>query len=220
MKRRLNKSTVIALLFLVLAGISSSQIVTLKFTGSVTDTSRSGGVAFDGSVSLGSAISGSLTWDTALLLNNKYPVSDLTLTVGNYTLNDIASSSNPTVFWQNTTDHDYMSQGSSIGFDGTIYDSGIAKHYDDIVWQSRYLYFQLWMNPFGPSMLEDISDITHFDRTSISVGMSEVDANYATRATFYIGGNITSLQLIPEPATIILFGAAIPFMLRRRRLHV
>ena len=92
--------------------------------------------------------------------------------------------------------------------------------FDDIEWHWRYMeLFDLWTSTYNESMLEDLSDISHFNlRREFSVRMYESGINdYTYDGSFQIYGEITSLTIIPEPTTFSLFYFGILMFLKRRR---
>ncbi len=219
----------ISIILVVLMGLTISNtqtalatIITVDVEGVVNYLGTGGGLTLDGSVSLGSLMTGSCSYDTQTpdLGSGSYAMISISMTIGNYTFTHNPASSILPLFDVHTVDPGYVGRSGDSRFDGTIYVNETPKTYDDIAWNWAYLeLFNL-----GTSSSEYITSIVLPDLDSWPE-LSIFDNRREFRTSFYdesdrpfnISGEVTSLTVIPEPATLLLLGLGGLALLRRPR---
>jgi hypothetical protein len=194
--------------------------------GGVNSISVDGRFALDGSVSVGSTMAGTFVYDTDTPNlfppgdNGEYAIISILMTIGNYSFTHDPSASDPGRFLVSTVDPGYLVDSEALRFDGTVYIDGSPKTYDDITWGWTYLeLFEL-----GTSSSEYIPTVELPDLESWPE-LSVFDVRRAFETRFYgegddyfrIFGEITSLTVVPEPATLLLLGLGGLALLRKRR---
>ena len=217
-------------LCLILGSSVYGEILTVEVTGVVDSLETTGGLAFDGSISVGSEMAGFCTYDTHTLdlspseYNGKYALLSISMTVGNYTFTHNPTLPDPATFRVYTEEAVtlgkgvYRAGGPDVRFDGTIFVDGLPQTYDDITWPEAYSeLFDLWTNyeyilTDALPDLESWPDFSSFDlirnfRTSFDDQSS---------LSFDISGEITSLTITPEPATFLLLSLGVLFLRRKK----
>jgi len=221
-------------LIIVVAGAISSggpvwgAIITVEVGGVVDFFRTEGGFALDGSVGVGSVMSGFCTYDTEAqnLLppgaNGQYPVISISMSLGNYVFTHEPTSGDAGLFNVYTGDRGYTAGTDTPSFDGTIYVGGSPQAYDDIIWGFR----GLGVFGFGTSSSEHITsnalpdldswpDLSVFDiNRGFTVSFYE---SYGSYGSFDVMGEITSLNVVPEPGTVLMLGLGGLVLVGKRR---
>ncbi len=218
-KERENLRAFMSILPLVLiAGMCSNSpaladLVIVELGGIVNDIDTYGGLTFDGSLYVGSPMAGTFTYDSEAPPEPSYPVTSISMTVGNYTfMHDPTSSKSPSCRFGVS----YYIRSGAPRFDGTAYINGLPTTYDDADWHNLSILFSLGGRnlepPFGKLPDADsFPDISAFDlERSFSVGTD--NGPYG----FDINGEVTSLTIIPEPATLLLLALGGLVLVRKR----
>ncbi|MBN2456153.1 MAG: PEP-CTERM sorting domain-containing protein [Sedimentisphaerales bacterium] len=212
MKKRIFNIILVFFLCSVLDGLARGEIITIEVTGIVNSIGESG-FNTDGSVSIGSVMTGFCTYDieTPDLVDSEYvgeyELLSLSMTIGNYTFTHDTLSSEYPFFRVGVVDPTFWAYSPEAMFDGTVYLDGVPREYDDIFWKNReVVLLDLWTSSseFIPddSLPTSLPDISVFDmRNSFGLVFRDYDGHL-----FGVSGEITSWNLIPEPATILLFG--------------
>ncbi len=128
----------------ILALIPNSQsvraeLVALQLTGVVTDVDTMGGVSLDGSVTVGSTIKGTSTYETETPpVGNylDYPITSISASIGNYTFfHDPLSPQSPIFQISLGAGVIYDIYSWDVRFDGTVYVDGLQRAYEDVYWE-------------------------------------------------------------------------------------
>ena len=202
----------------------SATIITVEVEGVVNSVSVGGRFALDGSVSVGSVMTGITTYDTETpdLGSGSYAVISISMTIGNYTFTHDPTSPDPAFFHVYTVDPGYIVKSDDPRFDGIIYVDGTPMTFDDITWEEPYGDVKL-MDVFTSSdgiitsteLPNSFPDISVFDlRREFRTGFGE-PFSVSNRGTFVIEGDLT--YLVPEPGTVLLLGLGGLALLRKRR---
>jgi len=212
---------VVSLVFLAPA---SATIITVEVTGVVDSVATDGGLALDGSVIVGSVMTGFCIYDTDTPDEDpsedkgKYALLSISMNIGNYTFTHDPMSTDSALF---NVGYDnwwiYRVDSASPRFDGTLYIDDSPKGYDDIAWDYTYLKLmkvgsqEYTTTDALPDSLPDFS-VFDMDR-EFRVCFYEPSA--PDRGYFDINGEVTTL--VPEPATLLLLGLGGLALLRRRK---
>ncbi len=131
------------LLVLALVGPASARVITVEVEGVVDIVNTQGGFAFDGSVNIGTAMTGYCIYDTDTPDEypmyedlGRYSVISISMVVGNYTFAHDATLSDYPLFLVGTGDPNpfYRVKSDAPHFDGIITADGSPRTYDDITW--------------------------------------------------------------------------------------
>jgi parallel beta-helix repeat protein len=204
------------LLVLAFVGSVSAKVITVEVEGVVNSVSVGGRFELDGSVNIGSAMTGTFVYDTDAQniyspgANSAYPIISLSMNIGNYTFAHNPSASEPALFNIYTVDPAYLVHSEAPYFSGIIYADGEPKTFEDITWNEPYGRVTILDVLYGadhsgelPTFFPNLSLAT---RKEFHLGFGEL-WDYPlppNRGTFRIDGELTSLrvvQVIPGPAT-------------------
>ncbi len=204
---------VVAVLASVIANSqpASAEILTVYITGVVNSVYTDNGLTLDGSVNIGSVMTGYCTYDTntpdEFPANENlgvYPVISLPMTIGNYTfIHDPMGSE--AAFFKVTTLHNPHSGASYVGgsrtprFDGIVYLNGLPKTFDDIPWD-RFLLAPIYIKTISKyvtsdALPESFMPLSVYEQASFHIGSS---TNHIGPG-FKISGEVTSLTVVPGP---------------------
>ncbi|MCK4885814.1 MAG: PEP-CTERM sorting domain-containing protein [Planctomycetes bacterium] len=210
------------LMLLIFSSLAYSRIITIEVTGTVNELTYRGGLRLDNSISMGSVMSGSCSYDTeAISLDGyNYPLLSITMIVGDYIFKHDAF----------TTDLAYISIGGDKVyapktwdgvFDGNALDNGEIKTFDEIEWSRAYfelfnIYSTLPECPY-PNYLPESIDLSLFnERKEFSANFLKADSS-SDISSIYFKGELTSLTVIPEPCSLVLLGLGAIGLLSKRR---
>ena len=205
----------------------SATIITVEVVGVVNLVSVGGRFALDGSVDVGSIMTGSTTYDTETpdLGSGAYAVISISMNIGNYIFTHDPMSPDPAFFHVYTVDPVYIVKSNAPRFDGTIYVDGSPKTFDDITWEEPYGEVKLmdvWTSSDGiitsTELPTSFPDISVFDlRREFWTGFVE-PSTVPNGGGFLIEGDLTYLEVTtPEPATVLLLALGCLALLRKRR---
>ena len=210
MKKRIWKIWLALVVCLVIVAPVWARIITVEVTGVVEGVATHGGLALDGSVVIGSIMTGTTTYDTDTpdqhpnVLYGEYELISISMTVGNYTFTHDPMSSTSAFFEVHilsSNSYSYGLRSRDPRFDGTIYINGLPKTSEDLDWQYSGLHLMQLVYPDSiitdelPTSFPDISTFTRERYFGVGIDSpSEVPG-------FAIWGEITSLTVVPEPAT-------------------
>jgi len=197
--------------------------VTVYAEGVVTEVQTYDGLEFDGSVIVGSIMTGSFTYDTEAPDQiqydgaGRYSVISISMGIGSYTfLPDPQATQSPYFFINTgTTSFHYDVVSPEALFYGPCYLNGEPTNLEDLPSGGfRIMYLVANINsPIGDALPNEntFPDLSVFDEDRyFSVESSLIPA-------FRIYGEVTSLTVVPEPASVLLFGLAGLALLRKRR---
>lgn len=206
MKSSVVFSVVVVLTSLVVLNnrIVLGEPVTVMIWGTVNSVETQGGFTFDG---LGDVMTGYCTYDTdapdldSSSHHGAYPLTSLSMTIGDYTFFHNLSSPDAALFEVWKTDITYWA-GSEHG---VLSINGVPQPYNDIAIELIYLCNASSNGPDDalPVSFPDISFFTWRNDFHVAYSDSQVD--------FEIRGVLDSITAIPEPATLVLlcFGGAV-----------
>ena len=205
MKKRISNIWLALVVSLVILAPASARIITVEVTGVVEGVATHGGLALDGSVNIGSIMTGSTTYDTdtpdQILTDfvGRYELISISMTVGNYIFtHDPMSSTSP--FFDVYPPDIYVVRSHDPSFDGTVYIDGSPRTFDEVNLDPFGLRLMYLVDPDSiatdelPSSFPDISTFTTRD---FAVGVDSPPEEPG----FAIWGEVTSLTVVPEPAT-------------------
>lgn len=204
------------------------QAVMVEVEGVVDTLSFEGGFAMDGSVSTGVKMTGFCIFDPEVSVINgsytDYSLTAMSLTVGNYTFAYDTSAGELPLLRKYPQDHVFAAFTDTPVFTGTIYEDGIAKTWSQVDWQYTYMeLFNLYTSVYRESIIEHLSNIDHFDiRREFHISMTEVypQVPWMHDGSLYIRGDITSINIVPEPGTMVLLAIGGILLKGRRRSSV
>jgi hypothetical protein len=201
-------------------------IITVEVGGVVDFFRTEGGFALDGSVGVGSVMSGFCVYDTGAenLLppgaNGQYSMISISMSMGNYTFSRNPTSLSSPLFTVYTVDPVYVASTEDARFDGTITVSGTPQTYDDITWGWTYMeLFNLWTSDGGYIPDDALPDLDTWPELSVFDNRKRFEARFYGEGDDYFGiyGGITSLNVVPEPGTVLLLGLGGLVLVGRRR---
>ena len=194
--------------------------VFVEFAGEVDSFEVSDGLTFDGSIEVGSPMTGFFSYDAnAKRIHGKYPLSELSMTIGNYTFSE---GSMPAEF-----QIDYSPLGTLIYFidtnfpqyTGVVYINKMPRSLDDPDWTAHSMGLHLMSHDaLGIShelpTWDLFPDLSVFERERtfhIEIDPSDLWPG------FRVTGEITSITAIPEPATFVLLTLGVISLTRKRK---
>ena len=205
------------LLCLALATSASAKVCIAKVTGVVTSVRTSRSVTLDGSVNVGSAMTGFCIYDTntpdmdSSPSHGSYPVMSLSMIVGNYTFTydpaiDLIVQNLPTLpampstgaSWGIWTDgYSCIVSTSAPRFDGIVYINGSPKTFDDISWS----YYNNHITPIDVRSSGNEFNLPDTLPETIPFSTFDLEKSFEAAFDFYfsINGQITSLVAAPWP---------------------
>lgn len=208
--------------------LAQATIITVEVTGVVYGVDTHGGLALDGSVGIGSIMTGTTTYDTdtpdlhAGEYDGRYAMISISMTVGNYTFTHDPISSTSALFEVHilsSNSYSYWVRSHDPRFDGTVYIDGLPKTFDEVNFDPFGLNLMKLVDPDSITTDElpdldswpDISTFTSERYFGVGVDSPPDEPGFA------IWGELTSLTVIPEPATLLLLGFGGLALLRRPR---
>ena len=207
-----------------------AEIVRVDFQGVVDSVETGGRFALDGSVDVGSAMTGFYTYDTrtpdqlpAVLCLGSYPLISISMTVGSYTFTHDSLSSESPVFNLDACDLCYHMYSGTPRFEGIVYVDGSPRTYDEITWYyANFTLARLFTSSpeyIPTDALPDVDsfpELSAFDRQRV-FRVRFYEPYSPDRGYFDISGELTSLTVIPEPATLLLFALGALSLLNKRK---
>jgi hypothetical protein len=229
MKKRIWNIWLNLMICLTIGSSVYGEILTVEVTGIVDSVETTGGLAFDGSIGVGSEMTGLCTYDTDTPdlspseYNGKYALISTSITVGNYTFthNPISSATfrvateEAVVFGKGV----YRAGGPGVRFEGTIFVDGLPQTYDDITWPEAYSeLFDLWTSSEECIPTDALPDLESWPDFSAFDLIRNFWTSFDDQSSlsFDISGEVTSLTITPEPATLLLLSLGALFLRRRR----
>jgi hypothetical protein len=233
-KDKIMKKLALFIHILLLVGLSvncreaSGEIVAVEVEGTVRSIDTYGGLTFDDTVDIGTIMTGLFTYDTdssnlsVYDAIKKHAIVSVSVTIGELTFRENPQSSEPGLFRINSADPGYIVSSSNVVFNGTVYVNGLPKNYQDIPWSWSYLeVINVGTSSFENIPLSGLPDAASFPAISIFDVRKEfwvclTEPYFGQGAGFSIRGELTSLAVIPEPATLVLLGLGSVMLLRKR----
>lgn len=199
--------------FWILADFTLAMSLTVNVTGTVDSVSTYGDFSFDGSVAVGSTMSGSCSYDPdeAVDLNSdeylgEYLIPSISMSIGNY---DFTESFDPhrnlVKFRVGVTDISYLVQTTS----------GIT-YWNDVPLEGRRDTHIKLIDLCNASVSGENDDLpTTFPDISLFTYRNEFEV--ISGGNFFITGTLDSIEAVPEPATIGLFALTGLITLRKKK---
>jgi len=220
-------SIVVAIvLSLTLVSPVPAEKVTIEVTGVVDIIRTNGGFDLDGSINLGSVMNGSCIYDAEATpqesdWNFIYPIISASINLGNYTFTYIPTPSDPHVGFRVGYDGGYhYSITSGANLDGEIIIDGVPQPFDNNAGGAffDFMHLAIWSEEPDPgppyNLPNPFPDFSVFDRHEFRLGFGYPLPT--VNDYFDIYGEITSLTVVPEPATVLLLGLG-AVMVRKRK---
>ncbi|MHC4418206.1 MAG: hypothetical protein ACYSU6_06425, partial [Planctomycetota bacterium] len=195
-------SVLLALCAFFASGRASGAIITVEVEGIVDSIGTEGGFGLDGSVGVGSVMSGFCVYDTGAenLLppgaNGQYSMISISMSVGNYTFSRNPTSLSSPLFTVYTVDPVYVASTEDARFDGTITVSGTPQAYDDITWGWTYMeLFNLWTSEGEYIPTNALPNLDSWPELSVFDNRKVFETRFYGQGDDYFGiyGGITSL---------------------------
>ena len=213
----------------VAGGSASAEIVTIQVQGVVEGITSSSGFELDGSVDIGTIMTGFATYDTGASLQDfdhlvAYPFISVYVDLGNYKFsNDVEPGDSSYIRTSYDGGYIYSIKNSPTHIEGNAIIDNILQPIDNDFWGSS-------LNPFmktgirsapdtgspyplpDPSL--DISDYDMYNEFRIILGYSSEGSSYSRS----IYGHLTYFETVPEPGTVLLLGLGGLGLIRKRRV--
>ena len=203
-----------------------AELVTVEVTGVVDTITVDGGFGFDGSVAIGSVMSGYFRYDSEAVdqglseYTGLYSVISVSLSVGNYTFGDDLLGAEEPFFRVGVVDPTYWVESPDSRFDGTIYIDGTPTGWDEVEFEmTDIILLSLWTSSIGiivddslPTSFPLISEFDLRRQWGVGFGRTGIDGG----GGFGFGGELTSIRVIPEPVSVLLMGIG-GLAIRRRK---
>jgi len=218
----MKKLEILFIIAVLLNTAVSGQELTIEVTGVVTSVESGGGLSWDGSVTEGTLMSGSCSYDTEAISTDgyNYPLLSITMIVGDYIFKHNVFATDLASF-RTGADKVYAAVTWDGVFEGDVFDDGEIKTFDEIEWY-RTTYFELFNIystlpecPYSNDLPESIDLSLFNERKEFRARFSKAD-DISSRISFL--GELTSLTVIPEPCSLVLLGLGSIALLRKRRL--
>ena len=225
MKKRIWSIWLALVVSLVIVAPVWATILTVEVEGVVNSIGTDGGFALDGSVSFGTAMTGFCIYDSQTPdlelseYNGKYALLSISMNIGNYTFTHNPTSLNPALFKVYTANPCYKVNSVSPRFDGTVIVDGLPLTYDDIIWHD-WAFLELM--DLGTSSYEYIPndalpDLDSWPDLSVFDMWRTFGTSFYDQGDGYFGiyGEVTSLNVVPEPSTVFLLALGSLALLRK-----
>ncbi len=227
-----NRNFMVVLVWVVfMANSASAEIVTVQAEGTVDFVNFSGRFGSDGSVSVGTLMSATYVYATDIppiesgTWHATYALLSASMTIGNYTFTPYPGTE--ATFRVGTADPWHLIEADQLYYDGIVYFNGEAKTRNELPEVYDHIEFcdLLYATTTDPTFTDELPttfrDISDMVRKEFGVSMSQYDGTYPDWVVshFTINGELTSVEVIPEPAAISLMSlGALAFFRRRNRL--
>ncbi len=216
----------VGIIVFVTSESGSAYIVTVHVEGIVSSVETGGGLTLDGSVIVGSTVmEGYYTYDTETPDQDPqydwvstYSVLSISMTVGSYMfLPDPAGSKDPWFYISTWTDSFYYSVISPEAlFYGPCYLNGQPTTLEDLNLSVRGISWSLRGDNDG-TITDALPDENTFPDLSVFTEEKLLYVANDSSPWVSIASDITSLTVVPEPASVLLFGLAGLALLRKRK---
>ena len=223
-------SVVLMALFILNNQPASATIITVEVEGIVDSVTTDGGLTLDGSVGIDSVMTGFCSYDTEMPDQEDsdyigiYSVISVSMTIGNYTFTHNPTSLDLPFFRVGTVvDPAYSAMTDGGRFDGTVTVNGSGPlTYDDINWNWTYMsVFHLRTSSSEYIPTDALPDLYSWPDLSVFDENRTFDTNFYDESNRYfdVYGEVTSLTVTPEPATVFLLALGGLALLRNRRFR-
>jgi len=206
------KNVIILLVILFLTGSSIASIVTCNLEGYVNEIRLADNVQLDGSVDIGTTFTASFVYDTeapdlspVLDSVGVYHIISIEINFSNYSFyHNPDSDSSPTFSIDIGSLTYYTIRSVDPAFDGTIYIDGLPKTYDDLSWEAFVIGFSFYTDTLSlPDTLPTVDTFPELSSWYSHVGRIEHDETIEKLDIIF---TLTDMEVIPEPASILLLG--------------
>jgi len=211
----------VSMVMVLIAMPALGHTVTVYAEGVVTEIETYDDLEFDGSVTIGSTMTGSCTYETET--PDQYPVNG---SVGRYSLTFISMHIGSYTFLPDfTPDDPWFAPCFGIGtapfqysvfsfaalFYGPCYLNGQPTNLEDLPSGGFSL---MWLQASSAS---PTGDALPDENTFPSLSVFDEERYFSVASSlFRIAGEVTSVTVVPEPASVLLFGFAGLALLRKR----
>jgi len=214
----------VAAIMLVNSRPALGYTVTLHAEGVVTDVQTYDGLEFDGSVTVGSIMTGSCTYDTEAPdqyeseASGFYSLISIAMKTGNYSFSQNPAAAQEPWFhitaepqWFNY----HVCSPESI-FYGPCYLNGQPTNLEDLNLLGGFTLMGLGGDNDG-TVTDALPDVESFPDFSAFNGDKVFHLECVSTPAFHIHGAITSLTVVPEPASVLLFALGALAMLQKHK---
>jgi len=221
----MRKVSILFFLLFVFFFVSSTygEIITVNVTGEVTMAYGHGGLSWDDSLTVGTLMTGSCSYDTeaASINGYNYHLLSLTMTVGDYTFTASQPVTELSLFRiaPGYTEKVYAASTYDAVFEGNYWDNGEIKSYDEFPWVAREIellsvFSTLPECPYSHDLPTTFPDLSLFNMRKHFWGEFN-DLGNSSGLSFF--GELTSITTIPEPCSLALLGLGVIGLLRRQK---
>ena len=226
MKSFVSSIVIIVLVFIIsIDSPALGYVVTVEVEGVVTQTDTYGSLTLDGSVTVGSVMTGSYTYDTETPDQHssedrgRYSLASISMNIGNYTaIHNPEATEEPRFDIVVGPSSYYDIRSTAPLFYGPCYIDGEPTNLEGLDLSYPGIMMYLRSNSIVSDALPDVDsfpDLSSFYRREFSMGN---DVTIDNELGFLIGGEITSITVIPEPASAVMLGlGAVLLALRRKQ---
>lgn len=212
----------------LLANAASAAIITARAEGVVNSVEFYGDFQLDGSVNVGTPMETIFVYDTdtpafdTTSSTANYYLLSASMRIGNYTVTPHFDDAEPAYFFISTANQQITLGINEPYIEGTIYDNGVPKTFDDFDRVSDSVYFDVLYGTTNPAFTDELptvfQDISLATRKNFNVYMQSWAGSSSNPiiSSFDIHGELTSLEIVPEPATMMMFGLG-GLLLRKRK---
>lgn len=225
-----NRNLVLVLLWAVfVTGVASAEIITVQAQGAVNFVDFSGRFRSDGSVGIGTPMSATFVYATdAAPIDSgtwhaTYALMSASMTIGNYTFTPYPGTT--ATFRVGTADPWHLIQADQLYYDGTVYYDGAARTRDQLpeIYEDLEFCDLLYSTTTDPTFTKELPtsfrDISDIPRKDFGVYMHQYEGTYPNEflSSFNIRGEVTSIEIVPEPATLGLLALG-GLLMRKKRV--
>jgi len=219
--------SMLAVFMLVHTNPAFAYVVTVYAEGVVTEVQTYDGLEFDGSVTVGSTMTGLVTYDTETPDQKPqygwvacYSLISISMNVGNYTFIGTSAAAGEPSFsitaepqWFN---YDVLSPRAL--FYGPCYLNGEPTNLEDVVPEVGFRIMSLQGDNDG-TITDALPDVETFPDLSVCTEQRVFRAESWLTPAFVIHGEVTSVTVVPEPASAVIMGLGAVVLILRRRLR-
>jgi hypothetical protein len=214
---------IFVLFLLVAICISANAVTIVRVEGVVTTVNENGDYSFDDSIQVGTTFTETYYFSDLTDSSSDPAIGDYAADYSIVSIGDYIFTSSETGMSIGCYANGGYSGNTVVESDGIVYVDSLPYEYNSINWLLHKSSFRLKSTSFipdsdeFPSSFPDLATFDYYKRWSL---ISSVDIPYGyTYEGIYLYGEITSIEVIPEPCSLVLLGLGSIALLRKRRLE-